>query len=295
MAALGADQIVAWKASLVAEGLKPRTINSYLAKLSMLLNAAVDAGHLVRNPMLRPSGRRVPLPKALPEGKVETWLTHQQVRRLADAIEPRYRALVLLGAYTGLRFEELAALLWPAIDLDRPMDDGALAGPGRLSVLSAISDPTRSGNGTRTAPKTAAGKRVIALPHPAVQALRAHQHTYGNDPEGRVFTSAGGARGPGGTLAAGNFSRVWRRAIQRSGLDEEVGWFGSHILRHSHATWLIALGRPINAVAARLGHASPTVTLNVYASVIRLSEAGAITLDELALPDGAVRRDSDTR
>jgi integrase len=295
LADLGADQIAAWKASLVAEGRKPRTVNTYLAKLGMLLNAAVDAGYLDRNPMLRPTGRRVPLLKPLPEGKVDTWLTHEQVYRLAEAIDPRYRAVVLLGAATGLRFQELAGLLWSAVDLDRPMDDGAVAGPGRLAVLSAISDPTRSGNGVRTTPKTAAGRRLLALPARAVDALQAHQRAYGDDPQGRVFTSAGGGGRPGGTLAARNFRRVWQRASRQAALDQEVGSFGPHILRHTHATWLIALGRPINAVAARLGHASATVTLDVYASVIRLSEAGAITLGELALLDGDRRRDNDTR
>jgi integrase len=38
-----------------------------------------------------------------------------------------------------------------------------------------------------------------------------------------------------------------------------------HALRHSHASALIAAGVDIVTVSRRLGHASPAITLNVYA------------------------------
>lgn len=56
-----ADVIAAWKASLLTAGLNAHTINSYLNRLNSVLNAAVDAGYLDRNPMRRRSGSgRVP-------------------------------------------------------------------------------------------------------------------------------------------------------------------------------------------------------------------------------------------
>jgi integrase len=42
-----------------------------------------------------------------------------------------------------------------------------------------------------------------------------------------------------------------------------------HDLRHLHATTLLLAGIPVHVVAARLGHADPSVTLRVYAHVIR--------------------------
>lgn len=48
---LDADTIAAWKASLLTAGLKAHTINDYLKRLNSVLNAAVDAGYLERNPM----------------------------------------------------------------------------------------------------------------------------------------------------------------------------------------------------------------------------------------------------
>ena len=41
-----------------------------------------------------------------------------------------------------------------------------------------------------------------------------------------------------------------------------------HDLRHTHASLLLAAGMPVKVVSERLGHASPTVTLTVYAHVM---------------------------
>jgi integrase len=41
-----------------------------------------------------------------------------------------------------------------------------------------------------------------------------------------------------------------------------------HDLRHTHASELLRRGTPLKTVAARLGHANATVTLNTYAHVM---------------------------
>jgi integrase len=61
--------------------------------------------------------RRVPLPKV--EREEMRFLTPAEVAALADAIAPRYRALVLVGAYGGLRIGELAGLRRCRVDLLR--------------------------------------------------------------------------------------------------------------------------------------------------------------------------------
>jgi len=40
-----------------------------------------------------------------------------------------------------------------------------------------------------------------------------------------------------------------------------------HDLRHTHATLLLAAGKRVEVVSERLGHASPMITLTVYAHV----------------------------
>jgi integrase len=51
-----------------------------------------------------------------------------------------------------------------------------------------------------------------------------------------------------------------------------------HDLRHIHATTLLLTGTQVHVVAARLGHADPSITLWVYAHVIsnQLAEAAGI-------------------
>jgi integrase len=48
-----------------------------------------------------------------------------------------------------------------------------------------------------------------------------------------------------------------------------------HHLRHVHATLLLQGGEPVHGVAERLGHADPSMTLRVYAHVIRSQRASS--------------------
>jgi hypothetical protein len=66
---------------------------------------------------------------------------------------PRYRALVLVAALTGLRWGEPAALRWDDPRLDQPLDDGAVRGPGRLRIARAISDPDGPATESRRPPR----------------------------------------------------------------------------------------------------------------------------------------------
>jgi integrase len=59
-----------------------------------------------------------------------------------------------------------------------------------------------------------------------------------------------------------------------------------HDLRHLHATTLLLAGVPVHVVAARLGHADPSVTLRVYAHVIRDQVAAAADVFARSIPAG---------
>jgi integrase len=60
-----------------------------------------------------------------------------------------------------------------------------------------------------------------------------------------------------------------------------------HDLRHLHATTLLLAGVPVHVVAARLGHADPSVTLRVYAHVIRDQVAEAADVFARSIPGSA--------
>jgi integrase len=251
---LDADWIGAWKAALMTDGLKPATVNTYLALLGTILNTAVDSDYLPHSPLLRKSrAGRVGAAKNLGVARHEVWITRQQLDTLAAAITPRYRSLILVAALTGMRWGELAALRWDDLRLDKPLDDGAVAGPGRLQVVRPGScDPSRCGRDRR-----------IKGPN-----------------------TPGGPRGSSGPLAANNFGPIWRRARTEADLDggwPEHGGLRFHDLRHTHATWLLALRVPMIAVSNRLGHANPVVTMMVYAHVDKQVERGLLTAEDLRL------------
>ncbi len=283
---LDADVIGDWKAKMLAEQLAPHTVNAYLSLLATILNAAVDSDYLPRSPMRRKSqAGRAEAVKKEKEPRREVWVTRGQLDRLAAAINPRYRALVLAAALTGLRWGELTALRWDDLQLERAFDDGAVAGPGRLRVVRALNDPGNSARIRVKGPKTEAGKRTIALDQETVDAFLAHRELVGAD-AGYVFTSPGGSGGPGGLLARSNFWRVWNRALKDAKLHTswlEHGGLHFHDLRHTHATWLLARRVPLIAVANRLGHANPVITMMVYAHVDRLVERGELTAEDLGL------------
>ena len=197
---LDADLVGAWKASLAGSGLKPSSVNSYLSLLGTILNAAVDSDYLPYSPLMRRSrAGRVAAAKNLPVDRREVWINRNQLDRLAERVPLRYRALVVVAALTGLRWGELAALRWDDVHLDRPLDDGAVAGRGRLRVVRAVSDPSRSGRDRRIkGPKSKAGRRTIALDQETCGILRRHREDFADQRTGLVFTT------PGGALAANN-------------------------------------------------------------------------------------------
>ncbi|MBB6346418.1 tyrosine-type recombinase/integrase [Nonomuraea muscovyensis] len=86
-----------------------------------------------------------------------------------------------------------------------------------------------------------------------------------------------GGRGRSWTCAVGS-KRGVGVAIKRSNKahkDDPLPHARLHDLRHVHATTLLLAGVPVHVAAARLGHADPSITLRVYAHVIRAAEASA--------------------
>ncbi len=65
------------------------------------------------------------------------------------------------------------------------------------------------------------------------------------------------------------FSRRWVAAVKAAhAVLDDVPVIRLHDLRHTHATILLGAGVPVKVVSERLGHASATITLGVYAHVM---------------------------
>nr|WTB31837.1 tyrosine-type recombinase/integrase [Streptomyces sp. NBC_00830] len=102
------------------------------------------------------------------------------VYELAGAIQPHCRALVLLAAFTGLRRGELIGLRRRDLDLDA----------GTLRVRRNVAE-LHSGKRLVKGPKSAAGKRTVAIPAVIVTDLATHLAVLAEPgPDGRIFIGA---------------------------------------------------------------------------------------------------------
>ncbi|MGZ4524382.1 MAG: tyrosine-type recombinase/integrase [Mycobacteriaceae bacterium] len=227
----------AWYGRLTAtDDLAPATAAKAYRLLHAICATAVADEQLARNPCSIP-GASV---EASSERPVATL---GQVHALAEAIGPRYRALVLIATFCGLRFGELAGLtrrrldllhatVTVALDLDE-LDGGKLQ-PGRV--------------------KSEASRRVVAIPKVIVPDLEAHLAAFAEPgPDGSVFVGA-----KGGRLRRANFRKLWLHAVQLAGLD---AGFRFHDLRHTGNTLAAATGASTKELMSRMGHASPRAAL----------------------------------
>lgn len=104
-----AAEVARWKMELLAVK-SPATVSKALTLFKSMLNDAVRDGLLPANPIAG-----VKLPSI--EREEMRFLTPEELLRLADAIDARYRALVFVGGYGGLRIGELAGLRTNRIDM----------------------------------------------------------------------------------------------------------------------------------------------------------------------------------
>lgn len=177
--------------------------------------------------------------------KSHIYLSHEEVHRLAVAAG-EHRLVVLLAAYTGLRWGELTALRVRDVDALRR----------RLTVQE---NAVRVGSTVHVGtPKTHA---VRSVPYPQFLSLAIAQACEGKARDALVF---------GDGLVhlqrprSSETSRSWfARALSDAGLERMT----IHDLRHTAASLAISSGANVKAVQRMLGHASAAMTLDVYADL----------------------------
>lgn len=254
IAALNRVQVRTWYDALTEARGASVAAESYLL-LHAICATAVEDELLPATPCtLRGAGSRWS-----PERPV---LTVEQVMALAQEVGPRYRAVVLLGAFCCLRMGELAALQRSAIDLDR------------ATVTVRASAGYISGHGWVVGePKSAASRRMVTIPTVIVPDVRAHLGAYAEPgPDGPVFV------GPqGGRLSSGAFASVFHAALGRLGLTG----MRFHDLRHTGNTLAASTGASLADLMARMGHASGDAALRYQHATRAQDAAVAAALSEL--------------
>jgi integrase len=225
--------------------LAPATVTTAAQILGKIMNAAVAAGRLRSSPCVG-----IKLPRI--EREEMRFLTPAEISSLADAIDPRYQAAVLLGAYGGLRVGELFGLRAGRVDVLR-------AKVGVVEILVEVSGHLHFGP-----PKTRAGRRSVPLPRIATDALSAHLRSYPAGPDDLVFRSSEGEP----TRLSNWRRRSWEPAVTAGKLEH----LRPHDLRHTAVALWIAAGASPKEIAARAGHSSVVTVLDRYGHLFPGSE-----------------------
>jgi integrase len=228
------EELSQWVAGLSLSGLGPSGVRQSVFVMSAALDHAVRSGRIRSNP-----ARGLGLPR--PKRRDYVYLTHGQVLALADEAG-RWRLLILVLAYTGLRWGEATALRVCDIDFDRR----------RIDVSRAFSDV-----GGRVVLGTPKSHQSRTVPIPRFVAAELAAAVESKRPDELVFTMRGGS-----VVRLSN----WRGAVfvparSRAGLSDR---FRIHDLRHTAASLMIQAGYPPKMLQEIMGHASITTTLDLY-------------------------------
>ncbi|GAA3747048.1 integrase [Spinactinospora alkalitolerans] len=167
-------------------------------------------------------------------------LSVAEVYRLAGAVPARYRALVLLATFGGLRWGELVGLRRHRLDLDR-------------RTVTVRETAYELGGVRFGPPKSRASRRTVQLPGLIIADLRRHLADYAEEgPDGLVFV---GKRG--NPLRRTNFAAIWTSARAEAGLPG----VHFHDLRHAGNTYAAEAGASLRELMNRMGHSSTRAAL----------------------------------
>jgi integrase len=237
----------AWHGRLSKSGLHANTVAKVYRLFRTMLDTAVDDGLLRTSP--------VHIKGAAVERSIERpMLDWDAVEHIADAIHPRFRALVWVGATSGLRYGELTGLTRRHVD---PEDRS-------LRVDQALSFVKGQGP-TLGPPKSAAAHRTVVIPSGVAEMLAAHIGEYvDDDPDALVFTSVKDS-----PLINRYFFPYWKKALKAARLDESIRF---HDLRHHAGTSAATAGASLREIMARMGHASSDASLRYLKASARRHE-----------------------
>ena len=248
-----------WVRDLLAQGLSAATVRKAVFALRQCLAAAVADGRLTTNP-----ADAVPLPTERP--RPARYLSQPEVERLVAAMPRRYQALVLVGAYAGLRWGEAAGLRRRDID---PLRSRIRVTGTAVQIRGVVTLDNE--------PKTTRSRRTIPVARSVMARIEQHLDEFvGVRADDLVFTAP-----TGGPLFRAFTQTVLRPAVQRAGLDDIT----FHGLRHSFVAILVAAGCNVREVSEWAGHNSVAFTLTRYGGLFEDgSDAAVDRLDALLAP-----------
>jgi integrase len=241
------------------EGLSTKTIQVMHGVLHKALDMAVRWSLVSRNVCDVVSPPRV----ARTERRL---LSIEQVHHLLGVVRGHWLEVLLTMAVTlGMRRGEMLALRWADVDLK-----------GRWVQVCRTVDYVTGHGYVETEPKTAAGRRVIALPFFVGGILERHR-----DRQREAKKKAGDAwqdrdlvfaNGRGGYVSPMYLLALFHKALVEAGLPH----MRFHDLRHSAVTLLVGMGVPLKVVQEIVGHSDITMTADIYAHVLPAMQRDAM-------------------
>lgn len=247
--------VQAWIDEQAAAGVGATTLGHAVKRLRSALDGAVrlglvttNAARLATSPAQQKASYAI-----LTKGQVEQLLAVAE----ADHFHPLWHLLVL----AGLRRGEALGLRWRDVDLSKQ----------EIHIKQTV-EVVRS-RPVIGKPKTKSAIRTIAIPQTLVNALRQHKDrqtfhitAMRTGPFAELYldrdlvicTETGGPHNPA------NIYDHLTAMLERASLPR----VRVHDLRHTYASHLIADGVPLPVVAKQLGHASPAITMQVYAHMV---------------------------
>jgi integrase len=234
----------------LSTGLSPSTVHHLHGTLHKALKDAERLGLVARNVC-----KLVNAPR-MAESEIHP-LSREDARVFLDvASGERLEALYAVALATGMRQSELLGLRWEDVDFDQNV----------LHVRMQLK--REGGEWVWRQPKTRRSRRQIALAAPLVETLRLHRERQAVD---RLHVGSAWrdcdlvfCTRAGGPLIARNLVRSFMALLDKAAVPQ----IRFHDLRHTCATLLLSARVNPKVVSEMLGHASVSITLDIYSHVI---------------------------
>ena len=253
--------------------LSPKTILEHHRLLRAMLQKAVYWQMIVSNPADRVQAPKTKKPKRKYYDDEQSKALISGLMKLTEE-QFKYKVAIILTIFTGVRLGELMGLEWDDINFRE----------GIVSINRSSQYLADKGVFTKV-PKTESSIRDVAIPDFVVSLLEEYKYWYDEQKyqygelwydSNRLFVQADGK-----PMHPSTISKWFEKFVAQIGLPV----INFHGLRHTNATLLIAQNIDVSVVAARLGHAQITTTLNFYVHpIISHNKTAGFALENLLLP-----------
>lgn len=261
-----APRVRTWRTERLSSTGAATTVAKSYRLLKAIMETAVDDELIRRNPCrIKGAGK---------ESSAERQIaTVAQVDALANALGPRWRLMVFLGAYGPMRPEEQAELRRRDVDLDQMAIRVRMAAPELTTGRRAPGDT-----------KSEAGKRVVVLPTFLRTDLRRHLDWYAEKgPDGLLFVGEKGK-----PFRRSTFGRKWRKARVAVGMPDGFRFYD---LRHTGHTLATRSGATLKDTMVRAGQSSEKAAMIYQHSDLERQQEVAGGLDDLVRAARAKAKD----